>query len=88
MIKNNVNIDFGHGDIAMIGGSKNGVGKVGFKQTKKTYPIGIIKEEDYISNDFESKDFECPIVMTFNNVESIDTVIKVLENIKLGMQKG
>lgn len=79
MINNNIVINFGYGDIEIIGDSNNGIGKVGFNALEAPMldKIGITKR-----GNFEEKFYKCPILLTFKTEHSIDGLIETLKEVK------
>ena len=79
---------FGKGDICVISGCFEG-GKrsiVGYKNQSPARKIGEIGEIK--TGEYENiTDLECDIVMYFDKTESIDVVIKALQEAKEHLQK-
>jgi len=78
MIKNNVILEFGTGDINLISAISvvDGVGMVGFRN-QEPREIGTVGD----STEFIEMT-ELPILMAFNKIESIDVVIDSLKEVK------
>jgi len=81
MISNQMVLEFGNGDIGVVGGTAkedNTMGVVVFHNIKKR-EIGT--REDISENE------EFPVIMTFTNTNSIDVVIGELIKARTGMSK-
>lgn len=74
-----VTLEFGTGDINVIPAIMldNGLGVVGFRNQEQR-EIGLHNGDSIEDIDM----FQCPVLLTFSKVESIDVVIHALEEIK------
>lgn len=70
--------EMGTGDVLMIGSQKaeNGSVHLAFKTTETPQPINVIVDTKVKSYD----EFQPEIVFIFNKVESIDSLISMLQN--------
>ncbi|MBU3173355.1 hypothetical protein [Clostridium estertheticum] len=83
MINNSIIINFGNGDIEILSDtSRKGIAKVGFNTLKTPMPDKIGTTE---RGNVEEKFYECPVLLTFKNANSIDGLIEVLKKVKSKM---
>lgn len=71
-------VEFNGGDIGVGYGVKDGVGTLAFQDIE-------IQE---IGTKVENSDYLFPVIFKFHKAESIDVIIKALENIKQKMKEG
>ena len=83
--KNIAIAEFGTGDIQMVGSKKgkNGETVLAFKTHEKPHPINVKEKSDWKSFD----EMKPEIVFIFNKIESIDSLISMLEDCKSEMNK-
>lgn len=78
--RGNTYIEFGVGDIGITNGKdQDGNGFLFFENLKDKYEIGTLLKSNTIEELFDNSE----IIMSFNNVESIDNFIEILIQLKL-----
>lgn len=82
MVKNQVVIEFGHGDICVVPTKHKGCGEVGVFLTN-VEPGEIGRRV----RDFEFDPEKAEVVITFNNIKSVDVLIKDLKALKKMMKE-
>lgn len=86
MIKtqNKMWVEFGHGDV-LVGSMlfENGVGALTFDNSLEPHEIGALIPD---SEAEEKNPYESPIIMTFDNIKSLDVVIHHLNRIRSAME--